>query len=212
VSLDVERLRRFLPLIVFAAAVGVGWMVFVRPLSAEHAQGDGRLEALRLREAELRGMVGESRSPAVSGDPADVFDTRVASGDPTAAIVERLAQLASDSRARDLFIETVEAPTEAGVPPMPAAHRPDPRFSLFDRQLTYATVRMAFEIDYAGLGRFLWNLRDLPSVVEIRALNVQPPPPAPGGGPRATDGVLRVTMTLYAYSRTSAAAAGRAVP
>ena len=208
-SVDVIRLRRFVPLAVFVATVGLGWLVLVRPLSAEYTQGEGRLAGLQQREAALRAMVTEPPAPAVIDDPVAAFERRIPSDDPTAVIVERLARLAGDSRARDLFIETVEGTTATGsvAPPLPETYRPDPRFALFDLQLVYTTIKMSFETDYAALGRFFWNLRDLPSVVEIRAFNVQPRLPASGEALHAPDGALRVSLTLYAYSRPPAPAA-----
>jgi hypothetical protein len=208
-NVDVIHLRRFIPLAVFVATVGLGWLVLVRPLSAEYTQGEGRLAGLQQREAALRAMVTEPPAPAVIDDPVAAFERRIPSDDPTAVIVERLARLAGDFRARDLFIETVEGTTATGggAPPLPETYRPDPRFALFDLQLVYTTIKMSFETDYAALGRFLWNLRDLPSVVEIRAFNVQPRLPASGEAPPAPDGALRVSLTLYAYSRPPAPAA-----
>jgi hypothetical protein len=61
---------------------------------------------------------------------------------------------------------------------------------------------MAFDTDFASLGRFLWAFRSLPTTVEIRALSVALPPPDPGDeiSPARGD-VLRAALTLHAYSR-----------
>ena len=202
-NVDMARLRRFAPVAAFLMTVSLGWMVVVRPVSAERARTEDRLGALQQREAALHAMVTEPSPPAVTIDPVAAFERRVAVDDPTAAIVERLARLAWDTRARDLFIETVDGRTAtgAGAPPLPDAYRPDPRVALFDLPLSHTSIRMSFETDYASLGRLLWDLRDLPTVVEIRTLNVQPRLASSGDEHPQRDGMVRASMTFYAYSR-----------
>src|SRR3970040_1583050 len=114
-NVDMARLRRFAPVAAFLITVSLGWMVVVRPVSAERARTDDRLGALQQREAALQAMVTEPSTPAVTIDPVAGFERRVAADDPTAAMVERLARLAWDTRARDLFIETVDGRTARGA-------------------------------------------------------------------------------------------------
>jgi len=211
-NVDMARLRRFAPVAAFLMTVSLGWMVVVRPVSAERARTDDRLGALQQREAALQAMVTEPSPPAVTIDPVAAFERRVAADDPTAAMVERLARLAWDTRARDLFIETVDGRTArgAGAPPLPDTYRPDPRVALFDLPLSHTSIRMSFETDYASLGRFLWDLRDLPTVVEIRTLNVQPRLASSGDEPPQRGGVVRASMMFYAYSRLVPASASGA--
>jgi hypothetical protein len=167
-----------------------------------------RLADLRQREDALRETVSGPSLPALTTDPVTLFDRRVAVDAPTAAVVERLARLASDVRARDLFIETVEGATPSGavVAPLAGTYGPDPRFALFERQVAYTTIRMSFDADYAGVGRFLWSVRDLPTIVEIRALNLQPRMPGAGDGGSGRDGTVRASLTLFAYSRSASTA------
>jgi hypothetical protein len=201
-NVDLARLRRFVPALVLVVTVALGWMIVVRPVSADRASADARLAALRQREAALRATVTEPSALAAAMDPVAAFDRRVASDDPTAVVVERLARLASEVRARELFIETIEGatPTGAGAPPLPGTYRPDPRFALFDRPVSYATIRMSFDVGYAGLGQFLWSFRDLPTIVEIRTFNVQPRDVSPGETPGV---MLQASFTLFAYRRSS---------
>jgi hypothetical protein len=148
----------------------------------------------------------------VAGDPVATFDARVPADDPTGSIVERLARLASETHARGLFIETVEGGTSTGRGSQPVAgtYQPDPRFALFDRRVRYTTIKMSFESDYAGLGQFFWRLRDLSSIVEVRTLNVQP---RASSSVVRTDGTLRASLTLFAYSRISPSqAADKVIP
>jgi hypothetical protein len=203
-SVDLVRLRRFAPLAVFAATVGLGWILLAGPVLADRAKAADRLALLKQQETALQAMVTAPAPSIAATDPLEAFDRRIATDDSTPYVVERLAQLASDMRARSLLIETVEAPNSTGRgAPVAGKYQPDPRFALFDRQLTYSTIKMSFESDYAGLGRLLWNLRDLPSIVEVRTLNVQPRESrahAPSSSARAS-GTVRTSITLFAYSR-----------
>ena len=203
---DLTRLRALLPLMVFAATVGLGWFLLGGPLASDSARIADRIVALRQREAALRAVTDEQAPSAAALNPVASFDARMSADDPTAAIVERLARLASEVRARALFIETVEGATPTGPngAPVAASYQPDPRFALFDRQLTSTTIRLSFEAPYAGLGQFLWSLRDLPSIVEVRAVNVQP---AAGPNRARGDGAVRASMTLFAYARSPQATA-----
>jgi hypothetical protein len=149
---------------------------------------------LRQREITLRRDLGASAPHGVDVDPVTRFERQVASGDASPALVERLAHLASEARARNLLIETVE-----GAKATPS----DPRFALFDLPVAQAPIKVAFDTDYASLGRFLWTLRNLPTTVAIGALSIGLPPPDPGDEePRGgrTD-ILRVSLTLHAVTR-----------
>lgn len=201
-TFDVRALRAYTPLVVLLTTISVGWMVFVRPLSADQTRAASRLESLQQREMALRRDIGESSPHGVDLDPAATFERQVASGDASPALVERLALLASTARARNLLIETVEAQPAAGNAALKANDR-DPRFALFEVPVVYAPLKVAFDADYASIGRFLWTLRNLPTTVEIRALSIGLPPPDPGDEePRnVRPDVLRVSLTLHAVTR-----------
>jgi hypothetical protein len=200
-NIDFARLRRFVPVVVFVVTVVLGWVLLASPIVSDGARAADRLALLKQREATLQGIV-TAPQVTVAGDPVASFDARVAADDPTGSIVERLARLASDTRARGLFIETVESATSRGrgASPVASTYQPDARFALFAQRVRYTTIRMSFESDYAGLGQFFWRLRDLASIVEVRTLNVQPRVPSVSV---RTDGTLRASLTLFAYSRTS---------
>jgi hypothetical protein len=155
------RLRALLPLIVFVATVGLGWVLLGGPAASDSTRIAGQIAALRQREAALQAVVNEPPPSSNAPNPVAAFDARMSADDPTAATVERLARLASEVRARALFIETVDSATATGRSGASVAlsSQPDPRFALFDRQLTSTTIRLSFETRYAGLGQFLWNLR-----------------------------------------------------
>jgi hypothetical protein len=204
-ALDVRALRAYAPVIVLVVTVVAGWMVFIRPISADESRASGQLANLRQREIALRGEVGRSSPRGIDADPAVTFERQVAVGDAAPALLEHLARLASDARARNLLIETVE-PGQAAVTPSSRGVQRDPRFALFDVRVSHVPIRIAFDTDYANLGRYLWAFRNLPTAVEIRALTVGPPPADSDDedtGARAD--ILRASLTLHAYSRSASA-------
>jgi hypothetical protein len=79
---------------------------------------------------------------------------------------------------------------------------PDPRFALFGVPLTYSPVTMTADADYGSLGNFLWRLRDLATVIEVRSLVVAVPP-AQNDIPAAPAGSVRATLTMFAYARAA---------
>jgi hypothetical protein len=207
-SLDVRTVRAYAPLVVFVATIAAGWMVVVRPIASEQSRASGQLETLRQREWALRGEVGKPSPRGIDIDPAVTFERQLATGDVAPALLEQLARLASAARARNLLIETVEAgQTSAPKAGRDDAAQRDPRFALFDIPVSHVAIRVAFDTDYASLGRFLWAFRNLPTTVEIRALTVGlPPAESEDEDSRSGADVLRASLTLHAYSRTTSTA------
>jgi hypothetical protein len=218
VPLDARTLRAYAPLVVLVVTVAAGWMMFVRPIAAEQSRASGQLDTLRHREMALRGEVGPAAGPWEDGqpsprgsdtDPVHAFERQVASQDAAPALLEHLARLASNARARNLLIETVESGAASAAGSAKAgrddASQRDPRFALFDVPVSHAAIRVAFDTDYASLGRFLWAFRNLPTTVEIRALTVGLPTAESGSEDSARADVLRASFTLHAYSRTAPA-------
>ncbi|HLG53944.1 MAG TPA: hypothetical protein VI485_01350 [Vicinamibacterales bacterium] len=201
-NLDLNRLRRFAPLVAMLITIGLGWMLFVRPVSADRSRTARGVEDLRQREMAVRLSLSDPSPRVVTDDPAAAFERQVASGDASPALLEQLARLASTNHVRNLLIETVEGTASTAGGATPVASRSDPRFALFDVPVSYVPIRMAFDTEYASLGRFLWAFRDLPTTVEMRTLTVGVPRLETQSGARpAPDGALRVSLTLYAYSR-----------
>jgi hypothetical protein len=210
-SVDVRVLRRYAPALVLLGTIGAGWMIFVRPVSAEQGRAASQLQSLRQREMALRRETGEPAPPGVDLDPTMMFERQVAAGNVSPAVLEQLAHLAATARARSLLIETVESgPATINAPPRPgpaeAGHvalQRDPRFSLFETPVTHVPIRMVFDTAYPSLGRFFWTFRNLPTAVEIRTVSIGLPPRTSddeAGGVR-TD-VVRASLMLHAYSRS----------
>ena len=208
-SLDARALRPYAPLAVLLVTIAFGWMIFIRPMSADQSRAAAQLQTLRQREMMLRHEVGQASPHGVDADPALAFERHVTSSDASPALLEQLAHLASAARARNLLIETVEPGQASNGPALAArdgALQRDPRFALFDVPVSHVPIRVAFDATYPSVGQFLWAFRNLPTAVEIRAMSVGLPPadPAEEKGSARAD-VLRVSLTLNAYSRSAPA-------
>jgi hypothetical protein len=221
VNADIARLRRTLPFVLPLVIVAVGWVVFIRPTSADRARVEQRIRLLEDRLAALRAALAEPAPPAATGDPVKAFERRVSAQDGTRQLLERLARLAAEVGATNLTIDfngmrTAVTPSGAG-PRVVGASDPDPRLGLFEVPLAYSVVPVSFDAEYERLGEFLWRLRDLPVVTEIRALDVRAAGSPAGesqSASRSRPGRVRASLTLYVYARgtVSPATPAGAVP
>ena len=199
------RIREYAPFAIPVVILVAGWLLLVRPTAADTARAGRELEALRARERGVRAMLAEPPAPAVVGDAAAAFVRQVAAGDATAALLEQLARLASRVPVGNLLIETGPRVALTGAdagPQVTGGPGTDPRFALFETPLAYSPIEMSFDADYAALGEFLWNVRDLATTVEIRRVSVKPLPRVAGA---PADGRVHVAVTLFAYARAAAA-------
>ena len=166
--------------------VGLGWTLLAHPALADGARTDERIALLRQRMLPASDDHGTVAVCCQRGRSARRHSTRGwLLTIPPASSSSDWRDWRRTTRARGLFIETVEG----AVPPAQARpgrsdYQPDPRFALFDRQVAYTTIRMSFETDYAGLGRFLWNLASFPASSKSARSDVQPRAPATGPGRR----------------------------
>lgn len=194
------------------AVVLVFDLFVVRPRAAAGRRAADQTVALRMRlSAVPRGpSMADARAPEIAGRPdaaIQEFEQRVPAADRVPDLLERVARLALDSASgqeiRALKIETGER-VNLGMPDAQrgprvandAAAQPDPRLGLFAASLAYTNISISFDATYPALGRLLWNLRDLPTTVEIRSLDVSRPAAATDGG------LLRVEIGLFAFQRS----------
>jgi hypothetical protein len=202
-ALETPRLRRLAPFLVPVAILIAGWALLVRPAAAERTRIVGRLAEARARAAAIQAEVSESIPPPSPGNALGAFQQTLASGDATAAVIEQLARLASSQLAGELMIETgphatVEAPSNG---PQAVQAAVDARLHLFEIPLTYSPITMAFETEYPQVGQFLWGLRDLATIVEIRKVEITPQP-------ERVRPMLHVSLTLFAFARAAARPGG----
>jgi hypothetical protein len=142
------------------------------------------------------------------------FERRIGARDATSQLLGQLTHLALSAGVRNLLIDSTSARvavTSPGAGPRVAgASEPDPRIALFKTPLVYSSVPMSFDSGYEALGELLWQFRDMPTLVEIRALDVKPR--AVQNSPGASsldregqaDGTVSVSLTLFAYARKAA--------
>ena len=207
-TFDQQQLRRFAPFVLPFVIVGAGWMLLIRGTAVESARAGRDLEGLRQRLNSVRALMASPPPPAITADPVKAFERRVPSRDVSGAIVNELLRLARTTEVADPSVETGEpgVVTPTSGPQVAGAASSDPRFQLFATPLTYTPVTMGFDADYASLGEFLWRLRDLSTVVEVRRLSVARQAPAAEGAVARETGKVRVALALFAYARVPAPA------
>lgn len=198
-----EQLRRVAPVAFGLALIGVAWFVFVQPRQEAARRAEAEIAAMEPRVAQLSPLVAGPGAPAGEGAAAEVI-RRLPQIDPVPDVLERLARLAlvgstdADERHRvsDLLIETGEQATagdqQTGGPRATRGAEPDPRVALFGVPLAYTHVTVSFEATYERLGKFLWDMRELPTIVEVHALDVRP---------GSADGRVRASMVLFVFRR-----------
>lgn len=164
-----------------------------------------RLGTLQQQAVSLRARL--AGSAPVDGDaPGDAlpeFERRTPSDDRVPELLEQLAQRvlrgADGEKIQNLMMETGErvapppplaegTPRTAGV----AADSFDPRLDLFGAPLSYTPVTIAFDSSYSRLGSFLWELHSLPTLVEVRSLEI---------GPAANPSLVHVSLVIIAFQR-----------
>lgn len=189
--------------------IGLIYMVAVQPrvtagrrAAAQEALLRGRLDVLQ------RGLKTPAPAGRVDASVRD-FERRVAAADRVPDLIERLARLALDpSRPGELRGLKIETGERMALPaPGPNAPRvatgssdlPDPRVTLFGTGLAYASISVSFEATYPALGRFLWSLRDLPTTIEVRSLDVKR-----AATTADDDRFLQVDLVLFAFQQGDA--------
>lgn len=212
--MNVASLRRTVPFVLPLVIVAVGWVVFVRPASADRARVQQQIHQLDSRLATLRAALAEPAPPVSASDSVKAFERRLAARDGARQLLEQLARLAAQVGATNLTINfdgTRTPITPSGFGPRIVGRSdPDPRLALFEVTLAYSVVPVSFDAEYKQLGEFLWRLRDLPVVVEIRTLDIRPvelPEGESRSASTAPRGRVRASLTLYAYTRQTPPAA-----
>jgi hypothetical protein len=193
--------KKYGPLALALLVLVVGYLWFVGPRLAATFQAGRDVGSLERRAAGLRAALssagskgGESRRGVAE------FERLVSRDDRLPEVMEIVARLALDppdaDRARGLVLNSGESARGEGVSSAvpgqpPVADDLDPRWALFPGSVGSTPITVAFETTYERLGQFLWRLRDLPTLVEIRSLDVSRALP-----------LAKVKMTLLVLRRT----------
>ena len=179
-----DTLERLAPFLTIAVVVTAGWFWFVQPRFESYLRA--RTDAAALEER-VRTMQ-QASARALPQPPADLertqreFEARVAADDRVAEVAAALAQAvlasAPPGKLRSFVIETGDrsspaAGTYAGdrvrASAGGGADGADPRLALFPYEVSYTPLRVTFESTFEAAGSVLWQLRDLPTTVEVRS-------------------------------------------
>jgi len=177
-----ETVERLIPFLTIVAVVTAGWFWFVQPRFVAYLRARTDAAALEERVRTLRQASGRLRPQP----PADLeraqreFEARVSADNKVADVAEALAHAvlasAPAGTLRSFVIESgdrVSSPSRGGTGE--AAGRPgagsiggtDPRLALFPYAVSYTPLRASFESTFEAAGNVMWQLRDLPTTVEV---------------------------------------------
>ena len=204
-----ETFERFAPLVVVAACLLIGYFWFVQPSISDYVRQRTDRVTLESRVRLLQDTVNRGRSvlPPDEAAAMRLFEERTSPDDKVSDVVELLARKALESapkgRVRGLQIQT--GPSVRWQPGQPlqnsggagaGADEPDPRFALFGTPLIYTPVTITFESTYEAITRFVWQLRDLPTTIELRSMELTRGLP-----------LMQATILIFVYQRGAAPAA-----
>ncbi len=200
-----DTFERAIPFVAVAAIALVGYFWFVQPRIAEVLRNRTEIANLEGRVRTLQDTVNRGKGVVTPDEAAalKLFDERVSKDDTVSEIVEMLARTAQasapDGRVLGLRIETGQPVTwQPGQRPATVAaggdtdvpDSPDPRFGLFPVALKYTPVTVSFESSYGAIARFVWQLRDLPTTIEIRSMALQRGLP-----------LMKASIRIFVYQR-----------
>lgn len=202
-----DTFERSIPIVVVAAIALAGYFWFVQPRIGEYLSNRNEVATLESRVRTLQDTVNRGRGVLPPDEAATIrqFEEQVSRDDKVSEIVETLARLALDSapkgKVRGLRIQTgTSAQWQSGEAPARGgsglAEAPDPRFALFQLAVTYTPVTVSFESSYEAITRFVWQLRDMPTMIEVRSIDL-------------TRGLpfMRAEVLIYVYQRSGEPAA-----
>jgi hypothetical protein len=184
--------RSRLPLVLAVTVFVVGSLTLVLPRMSRALAASSEAASLEGRKANMRRLL-QRAEPIGSGKVRAVAELPklVSHEGGVPATIEALARLASSpghpAQAHGLLIEAGQ-PSSAGIGGAATEAIPlDPRWVLFAGPLEYTPIKVTFEATYERLGLFLWRLRDLPTLVDVRSVDIERSLP-----------LLKVKLTLFA--------------
>ena len=176
-------LERLLPFLTFVVVFTAGWFWFVQPRFDAYLRARTEAAALeeRARTMQQASKRGQPEPPADFERTEREFEARMSADDKVADVASALAHAvlanAPAGSLRSFVIETGDRASQAphggpadtgGAFTGPGVDGADPRLALFARAVSYTPVRVTFESTFEAAGNLLWQLRDLPTLVEVR--------------------------------------------
>jgi hypothetical protein len=167
------------PLVVF----GFLYVLAVEPQRAAARASQQQLVAASAERARQRTFT--QRSPSVVQVSAiGQFDSRTTDTDSVGQVAEALVALLRSPAVGGVANLSIETGAAADEPL-------DPRILFFGRELVSTPVTVSFEARYDQIGRFFWNLRMLPTIFELRSVELKP----------GRAGLMQASAVLFAVHR-----------
>jgi len=179
-----DSLERLLPFLTIVSVVTAGWFWFIQPRLDSYLRARTDVAAIeeRVRTLQLASGRVQPQPPADLDHTQREFEERMSAEDEVADVAAALARAvlasAPAGRLRSFVIETGDrtspaAPGGAGDAARASGRSgldgTDPRLALFPYEVSYTPLRVTFESTFEAAGRLLWQLRDLPTIVEVRS-------------------------------------------
>ncbi|HET9466860.1 MAG TPA: hypothetical protein VFO48_00555 [Vicinamibacterales bacterium] len=179
-----------------AAPIVLFGFLYVLKVQPERAAALEARQHLAAAQAELnRQRVFAAAPPVVPQVSAlDELDARTAGRDSVGDVVDTLTALLSSpavGAVSNLSIET--------------DHPIDGPGDSFARKVVHTPVIMTFDARYEQIGRFFWNLRTLPTIVDLQSVELTP-------GVESRGGVMRAKVSLHVFHRPGVAAPRERTP
>ncbi len=179
-----DALERLLPFLTFVVVFTAGWFWFVQPRFDAYLRARTEAAALeeRARTMQQASERGQLAPPSDLERAQREFEARVSADDKVADVASALAHAvlanAPAGMLRSLVIETGDrtwqsshgGPADPGrAYTAPGVDGADPRVALFPHTVSYTPLRVTFESTFEAAGNLLWQLRDLPTLIEVRS-------------------------------------------
>jgi hypothetical protein len=178
------------PLSIVAPALVFGFLyVFVvQPQRAAWRVAEKRVESAR-SERDRRRETPRPEPGADKKSALDEFDIRTATGDPGVLVTDAVETVVNSPSVGGVSNLSVETGAPAAVPP-------DSTVNLFPGAVMQMPIAIGFDARYEQVGRFLANLRAMPTTFELRSIEV-----TPSGAP---EGLVHARAELAAFFRPAA--------
>ena len=179
-----DALVRLLPFLTFVVVFTAGWFWFVQPRFDAYLQARTDAAALEARARTMQQAIGRGQL----APPADLeraqreFEARVSADDKVTDVASAIARAvlanAPAGALRSFVTETGDRTTQAShggaadpgrTYAAPGVDGADPRLALFPHAVISTPIRVTFESTFEAAGNLLWQLRDLPTLVEVRS-------------------------------------------
>lgn len=179
-----ETLERLLPFLTLVSVVTAGWFWFIQPRLDSYLRARSDVSAIeeRVRTVQQASSRAQPQPPADLDRTQREFEERMSAEDEVAEVAAALARTvlasAPAGKLRAFVIETGDRTSPAAqggagnvarASSLSGIDDADPRLALFPYEVSYTPLRVTFESTFEAAGNVLWQLRDLPTVVEVRS-------------------------------------------